>query len=240
MSVERRTYYRRHLPHYQPEDARYHVVFRLVGSLPWSAIERLKIERNLARQEARQRPGGMRRVLEQKIREMYFRKFDELLDGGSCGPTWLQLPSVAAIVKEAIHFRSGTLYDLLAYTIMPNHVHLVIAVGRPDWSSYTQKTGATMPKGGDRTSLTRKASEPYVLTKVLENLKWYTALQCNKVLGRTGQFWEHESYDHVIREGRLEATIRYVLKNPVSAGLVPRELEWQWSFCRPGILDTSV
>lgn len=35
-------------------------------------------------------------------------------------------PSVADLVAEAIQFRDGKEYDLYAYCIMPNHVHLVI------------------------------------------------------------------------------------------------------------------
>lgn len=105
---------------------------------------------------------------------------------------------------------------------MPNHVHLVIYVGRPDWLSNT-----------------RKPSEPYVLTRILENLKWYTALKCNEVLQRSGQFWQHESYDHVIREGQLQRTINYVLDNPVVAGLVRRRVDWKWSYCKPGIPEAG-
>lgn len=154
------------------------------------------------------------------IREAYFKKFDALLDGCSSGPAWLRRDAVASIVAESLHYRDGKVYDLVAYSIMPNHVHLLAHVGRPVWSSYT-----------------RKPSEPYAVTKILENLKWYTALKCNEVLGRSGQFWEHESYDHVVREGRLFATIRYVLDNPVRAGLVVTAEEWKWSYCKPGILS---
>lgn len=46
-----KTYYRRHLPHYQPENATYHVVFRLAGSLPATVIESLRLEREQAEQE---------------------------------------------------------------------------------------------------------------------------------------------------------------------------------------------
>lgn len=32
---------------------------------------------------------------------------------------------IASIVKEAIHYRDGKEYELIVYTIMPNHIHLV-------------------------------------------------------------------------------------------------------------------
>ncbi|MEX1276747.1 MAG: hypothetical protein WEE20_12495, partial [Bacteroidota bacterium] len=49
---EDKTYYRRHLPHYHPEGATFHVVFRLAGSLPLSIIresrqEKERLEREL-------------------------------------------------------------------------------------------------------------------------------------------------------------------------------------------------
>ena len=53
----------------------------------------------------------------------------------------------------------------------------------------------------------------------MQSLKGNSAREGNLVLSRTGQFWEHESFDHVISKGRFRATIRYVLNNPVKAGL---------------------
>lgn len=75
------------------------------------------------------------------------------------------------------------------------------------------------------------------MSDVLENLKWYTALRCNEALGMGGAFWQHESYDHVVRDSEeLERIVWYVLNNPVKAGLVKSWGEWRWAYCRPGIL----
>jgi REP element-mobilizing transposase RayT len=102
---------------------------------------------------------------------------------------------------------------------MPNHVHMVIHVGRPDWSSYKPQDSSTP------------------LSRILENLKWYTALKCNAALRRNGQFWQYESYDHVIRKAdELERTIWYVLNNPVKAGFVQSWEQWPWSYAKLGLL----
>jgi hypothetical protein len=46
-------------------------------------------------------------------------------------------------------------------------------------------------------------------------LKRYTADKANRLLARTGQFWQHESYDHVIRTDEELVHYRsYVLNNP--------------------------
>lgn len=74
--------------------------------------------------------------------------------------------------------------------------------------------------------------------KIMHRLKGRSARECNLALSRTGQFWEHESFDHVIRQGKLIATVKYVLNNPVKAGLVKDWREWRWSYCRKELYDT--
>jgi putative DNA methylase len=52
----------------------------------------------------------------------------------------------------------------------------------------------------------------------------------NKVLGRSGQLWQHESYDHWVRDDdELERVVDYISDNPVKAGLV--ENAYDWFFC---------
>ena len=205
-------YYRRNLPHYQPLNAAYFVTFRLAGSLPKEVVVRLK-----EKQEENVRLlGSIKDKNERKqklmqLRKVYFGKFDKFLDKISNGPHWLQDDSIAKIVAEAIQYRNGKDYELLAYCIMPNHVHMVFTV----------------------TSVVRRVSSRYIVTDILESLKWYTAKKCNKALHRKGQFWQHESYDHVIRSQKeLSNIINYVLYNPVTASLISDWKQWKWSYCR--------
>jgi putative transposase len=71
----------------------------------------------------------------------------------------------------------------------------------------------------------------------MHSVKGRSARECNLILSRTGSFWEHESFDHVIRPGKLQATMRYVLNNPVKAGLVKHWREWRWNYCRKELSD---
>lgn len=72
------------------------------------------------------------------------------------------------------------------------------------------------------------------LAVVLHSLKRHTAREANRVLGCSGPFWQHESFDHYGRDEREWARIvAYVLNNPVEAGLVKDWMEWPWSYCRP-------
>jgi REP element-mobilizing transposase RayT len=73
----------------------------------------------------------------------------------------------------------------------------------------------------------------------MQSLKGRSAYECNKILGRKGQFWEHENFDRVIRPGKFNSTIRYVLNNPVKAGLVDSWGNWQWNYLRKEIAIDS-
>jgi Transposase and inactivated derivatives len=224
-----KTYYRRHLPHYQPEFAIFHVVFRLAGSLPVHVIEELRQEQGQLKREANDvRDIHIQRSQSAQLRKLYFERFNALLDHASSGPTWLKEPEVGAIVKEAIHHRDGELYNLLAYCIMPNHVHLLFELLSSD---VNQLAGSTNEKKDrDRVST-------YKVTKIIESLKKYTALRANLFLKRSGVFWQHESYDHVIRDNdELENTLWYILFNPVKARLVSEWEQWKSSYCKPELL----
>ena len=136
----------------------------------------------------------------------YFGRFDQQLDGATSGPTWLRQPAVAQLVAQGLHFYAGKRYNLVCYCIMSNHVHLV--VGLPE--------------------------EAPPLAQTLQALKGYTANQANKLLGRSGQFWQRESYDHTIRNtGELARVVAYVVNNPVKAGLVEDWQHWPYTYWAP-------
>ena len=70
-------------------------------------------------------------------------------------------------------------------------------------------------------------------SEIMHSLKRYTARQANLILEREGQFWQHENYDHVIRDdGELDRIINYVIENPVKAGLVQHWRDWEWTYCK--------
>jgi putative transposase len=71
------------------------------------------------------------------------------------------------------------------------------------------------------------------MSAIMHSLKLYTAREANLVLGRTGSFWQHENYDHVVRdEAELRRIILYVVHNPVKAGLVEHWEDWKWTYCK--------
>ena len=72
-----------------------------------------------------------------------------------------------------------------------------------------------------------KADTGSPLASIMHSLKSYTAHEANKILGRSGQFWLHESYDHWVRDHEeLERIVEYIAYNPVKANLVTKPQEW--------------
>jgi len=53
---------------------------------------------------------------------------DRLLDEARSGMVHLSQPAIADMVVEAIRYNADTLrhYDLHAFVVMPNHVHLLL------------------------------------------------------------------------------------------------------------------
>ncbi len=71
----------------------------------------------------------------------------------------------------------------------------------------------------------------------MQAIKGRSARECNLIIGRSGAFWEHESFDHVIRAGKFDQTVRYVLNNPVKIGIVEHWKDYRWSYCRQELLQ---
>ncbi len=204
-----RFYYRRHLPHFQPSGATLFITFRLAGSLPTHVIQAMKEEHAQLKREAERIPDDKERATYvYQGQKRLFDKWDQALDQTTTGPFWLQDPQIASLVTNSMHYLDKRVYDLIAYSVMPNHVHIVF------------------------TPLPKDENEYHSLSGIMHSLKGYTAGRANRLLGRTGTFWQHESYDHVVRdEAELKRVVAYVMNNPVKAGLVKEWQDWKWTYC---------
>ncbi len=248
-----KTFYERNLPHYTPEGYVFFVTSRLAGSLPKSVIEKLKKEK----QENEKRISEIKNLKVRKEeyykqQKLYFSKFDNALDSSSRGPYWLKNGSATEIIREAFHYRDKKVYHLFAYTIMPNHIHLVIKPIVGQHAMLTKQNGnKTKHNSGksngqlgklsynsnNRRNIGRKNPSPYLLGDIMESLKGYTAFECNKILDRQGPFWQHENYDHVVRnQEELVRIIKYIVNNPVKAKLCKTSEDWKWNYYNPDLI----
>jgi len=131
------------------------------------------------------------------------RRSQDWLDQGS-GSCWLAEPSVAMVVEGAISFLDERKYHLHAWVVMPNHVHIL----------FSPMAGST-------------------LAAVAHSLKSYTAKEANRLLGRTGPFWQREYFDRAIRDiEHFRTEVEYIEANPIKAGLCPRIRDWRFSSAR--------
>lgn len=212
-------YYKRKLPHWQIQGAEYFVTFRLAGSLPIHVVKDLQLLRRKHQKTITEKSENKKELLK-KFESKLFKKYEDLLDNCSSGPQWLESPKIAEIVKESIHYWDGHKYDLYAYCIMNNHVHMVF-------------------KHIENHQLKSSSESIPPITKILKNLKSYTALQANRILKREGAFWNEESYDHLIRNtAELKKIIRYTLYNPVKAKLVKNWQDWHHTYCKPNFAES--
>ncbi len=139
--------------------------------------------------------------IEKKIDDADFRKRIELYLDQNYGSGILKDKRIASIVQETLLKFDGAKYKLIAWSIMPNHVHLLI-----------------------------KIFEDNLLSNIMHSIKSYTAHEANKILGRKGRFWFKEYFDRFIRnEKHFVQTIDYIENNPVKAKLCKAPSDWQFS-----------
>ena len=182
-------YHHGYLPHIDDPEKKQFVTFRLADSLPNHVIERWKDELKTMSAEAR----GI------EIRQ----RGEEFLDEGH-GSCLLAQDEVAEVVKETLHRSDEYAYILFAYTIMPNHVHILIE----------QKKG-------------------HQLGQVVRTWKSRTSVICNRFLGRTGAFWQLDYFDRYIRDNQhFGSVLEYIAMNPVKGGLASHCEAWPHTWLR--------
>ena len=228
----------RHRPHIHPPGGILFVTYRLAGSIPNATVREYKAKKewlgNEMKRVRKTAQGSDEPALKHWLERVenfnreWFVKFEDLLHKAKSGPMWMKEERVANIVAEGLHKLDGDAYRLDAYSVMSNHVHTVF---KPFLSEEELREG--FDEDGH---LIFKSDHPS-LSRIMHSLKGSSARDCNLALSRTGQFWEHESFDHVVRNGKFNATIKYVLNNPVKAGLVKDWREWRWNYCRKELSD---
>ncbi len=170
-------YYERNMPHWHPEGKAIFVTWCLQGS--WRRHRSTETDPRKA-----------------------FAEMDRELDKAAYGPSWLKITEVGTAVEDALHFgeRQLKLYSLIAYVIMPNHVHVVL------------EPKAELPR----------------ITKSIKGFTARKCNEILERTGE--RFWQDESYDHWVRSDReLQKIIAYIERNPMRAGLADSVENWPWS-----------
>ncbi len=184
----------RNLPHRDKEELIQAITFRLADSLPQSVLS--KIEKEIS-------------SLAEEKKEIALReKYDHWLDKG-LGCCALANREMAQVVQEALLHHDGDKYNLLAWSIMPNHVHVLIKTKSDlarivqSWKSFTGKWA------------------------IANNKKYSLGIDTN-----AEKFWMHEYWDRFIRdEEHFNNVVRYILNNPVKAKLPKNSVAYFFRGC---------
>lgn len=191
------------LPHFDAPGTRQFITYRLADAMPatrWSEWEAfLTLKDDLEKQ----------------------RRIEGYLDKGY-GKCYLRNPRIANLVQENLWHHDGLKYRLLAWVIMPNHVHVVIEMANvplgeivKSWKSYTSKEATKILRGGDGPS-------PRYLSKKFGD---------KPSPPRT--FWEEDYFDRYLRDDdHYRRVVNYIENNPNKAGLVKAQMDWLWSSAR--------
>lgn len=106
-----------------------------------------------------------------------------------------------------MHFDT-VLYQLHAYVIMPDHIHMLLS---PECNG----------------------NEAVSLSKIMHCIKQLSARRINRYLNRHGSVWQAEYYDRQIRSIEdYRQTLRYMYLNPVAADLIDKASDWPWWYFR--------
>ncbi len=124
--------------------------------------------------------------------ERFSNRWEAWLD--EChGECPLAQPELQRIVEATLRHDDGSKYQMRSFVVMPNHVHVLVT-----------------PLNG------------HTLSELLQAWKSVSSHRINKALGRHGEFWQKESFDHIVRnERQLERFSEYIRRNPDSIP-VPR------------------
>ena len=178
-------YDRGYIPHFEGGEIAQFITFRLADSMPAKVLERWRKELDQSSEQEK---------------ALFRKRIERYLDQGY-GACWLSDPRIADVVEDTLLLHGERKYKLMAWVIMPNHVHALL---RP------------FPE--------------VELRSIFHSLKSFTALEANRILERKGSFWQPEVFDRYIRNRHhFLNVIKYIERNPVKAGLCRVPSEWRYS-----------
>ena len=184
---------RGYLPHFDKPGVVQFITFRLWDSMPaskrgeWEHLLAVETRSNAPRSDARRK---------------HAQELEDYLDRGH-GKCHLRDRRIATLVENSLLHHDGKHFRILAWVVMPNHVHVLIEV----WET--------------------------PLKRIVQNWKSIAAVRANQLLRQTGRFWQPDYWDRYMHDAEqaLKAT-RYIENNPVKARLCRLAEEWPFSSAR--------
>ena len=181
---------RDYMPHFEGDRVQQFITYHLADSLPVAALSRMAAE-------LEELPDDERKIVKRE-------RLQGFLDAG-IGSCALSDARCARIVQNAFLHGDGQRYQLIAWVVMPNHVHALI-----------------------------EPCDGWTLDRIVHSWKSFTAHEIAKLAGGTpaspgGHLWHREYWDRYIRDERhYRDTVAYIENNPIRAGLCQNFADWPW------------
>lgn len=148
-----------------------------------------------------------------QVRRKLFRTYENMLEKCDRSSMLLQQYPVARQLRQVIMEEHRKSMDVLAFSILPNHVHIVCEIlddqqGGNPWSDLARR------------------------------VKSQSARKINEILKTSGSFWDALNYEHPVEDDQvLLRIIRYVVANPVRLGIANVGNAWKWTYVKPEIQE---
>ncbi|MDA3882179.1 MAG: HsdR family type I site-specific deoxyribonuclease [Bacteroidales bacterium] len=182
------------LPHRNKAGLVQFITFRLADSIPQQVLKDIELELKSLSDD--------KKAIEKRKRYQFW------LDKG-LGCCALANREMAQVVQEALLYHDDKKYNLLAWSIMSNHVHVLIHTRNDlrrivqSWKSFTGKWALN------------------------NNKKYNLGIDTN-----ASSFWMPDYWDRFIRdEDHFNNTVRYILNNPLKANLPKEHTAWLFRGC---------
>ncbi|KPJ48542.1 MAG: hypothetical protein AMJ41_04700 [candidate division Zixibacteria bacterium DG_27] len=105
------------------------------------------------------------------------------------------------------NFRKEGRYLLLAFVIMPDHLHIIL-----------------------------KPNAKENISKIMHSIKRGSSRLINQMLNRNGPLWQSGFYEQIIRnEKEFWEKVNYIYNNPLKAGLVESPEDYPYSSANPKV-----
>ena len=214
---------KRFLPHYEAPAKFQMITYRLADSLPQSVLNSINVIKPSVVKENHELE--KRRIIENTLDSGY----------GSC---LLANPVIAKFVIDNWLYYKGKKYELIAYVVMPNHVHTLIKTYEGHtlgqivwaWKSYVSKFVFQNPDYKEIFLKSFNERAHIYSSKIPEERKAYVVPADGCACPGKVRFWNREYWDRFIRDKKhFDKAIAYIHNNPVKAGLVSSPEGWQWS-----------
>ncbi len=129
-------------------------------------------------------------------------------------------PERDLVLKSILYAHEHHQYQLYVACVMPDHVHLLF---EPQIKEHDKEGNPVF----------------WSLSEILQGIKSTSAHNINKASDKTGNVWEKESMDRMIRgQSDMEEKFHYICRNPWGAGVVPQAENYPWLWT-PGAVDEA-